>query len=281
VSVVAEKRPAHTQIIQLPLHCPVCGADVVKEVGEAVARCTGGLYCKAQLQQMVWHFASRKAMSIDGLGEALIEQFIESGRLNDVSDLYTLNRDEVASLPRMGLKSADNVLSAIEKSKMTTFNRFLYALGIREIGEASARILASHYSDMDSLRQATAEELMTLKDIGPVAADYLVHFLAQQHNVEVIDRLLACGVHWPTTNKIAMDDQHFFYGKVVVLTGTLMSLGRDDAKAKLLALGAQVTGSVSAKTDFVIVGAEAGSKLDKATALGVPILTEDEFLDKV
>lgn len=281
VSVVMEKRPTETTLIQLPKHCPVCGADVVKEPGEAVARCTGGLYCKAQLQQMVWHFASRKAMAIDGLGEALIEQFIDAGLINDVSDLYTLNRDEVANLPRMGVKSADNLLTAIDQSKKTTFNRFLYALGIREIGEASARILASHYSDIDSLKQATFDELITLKDIGPVAADYIGHFFAQHHNIEVINRLLACGVHWPITQKVAMDHQHFFYDKVVVLTGTLMNLSREEAKAKLLAVGAYVTGSVSAKTNYVIAGSEAGSKLDKATALGIPILSEDEFLDKL
>lgn len=280
VSVVMEKRPIETTTIKLPKHCPVCGADVVKEPGEAVARCTGGLFCKAQLQQMVWHFASRKAMAIDGLGEALIQQFIDAGLIHDVSDLYTLDRDEIANLPRMGVKSADNLISAIHQSKKTTFNRFLYALGIREIGEASARQLASHYSDIDSLKQATFDELIQLKDIGPVAADYIVHFFAQAHNMDVINRLLAYGVYWPISQKIALDHHHFFYDKVVVLTGSLMGLSRDEAKSKLLAVGAHVTGSVSAKTNYVVVGSEAGSKLDKAVALGIPILTEEEFLDK-
>lgn len=278
VSVVIEKRPAHTDMIQLPRHCPVCGADVVREPGEAVARCTGGLFCKAQLQRMVWHFASRKAMAIDGLGGALIEQLIDARLLNDVSDLYVLTQHQLAELPRMGQKSAENVLGAIEHSKKTTFHRFLYALGIREIGEASARVLARHFKDIESLKHATTLQLMELKDIGPVGASYVGHFFAEGHNLNVINKLLAHGVHWPIQQVEQIDQQHPYYDKTMVLTGTLSSMGRNEAKAKLLILGAHVTGSVSAKTDFVVAGSEAGSKYDKAIALGVRILTEDEFL---
>lgn len=278
VSVIAEKRPEHTEMISMPSVCPVCGAEVVREADEAVARCTGGLFCKAQLKRMMWHFASRKAMAIDGLGSALIDQLIDVGLLSDVSDLYTLPQDALANLPRMGQKSAENLLAAIEHSKKTTFNRFLYALGIREIGEASARVLASHFKNIDALKNASTEELLALKDIGPVGAAYVVHFFAQRHNLDVIEKLLAYGVHWPVQESEPVNKEHSFYGKTVVLTGALSSMGRDEAKAKLLALGASVTGSVSAKTDFVVAGSDAGSKFDKATQLGVRILTEDEFL---
>ncbi len=278
VSVVIEKRPAHTEAIHMPSVCPVCGAVVVREADEAVARCTGGLFCKAQLQRMVWHFASRKAMAIDGLGGTLIEQFIEAGLINDVSDLYKLTQDQLVSLPRMGEKSAVNLLAALEHSKKTTFNRFLYALGIREIGESGARVLANHFKTIETLKVASTEELLKLKDIGPVGAAYVVHFFAQAHNVDVIDKLIACGVHWPVQENEPADTAHPFYGKTMVLTGTLATMGRDEAKAKLLAHGANVTGSVSAKTDFVVAGSDAGSKFDKATALGVKILTEDEFI---
>jgi DNA ligase (NAD+) len=278
IAVILEKRPSETHPINMPSHCPVCGADVIKAVDEAVARCTGGLFCKAQQKRMLWHFASRKAMAIDGLGRTLIEQLIDFGLVHDVSDLYALNQESLAALPRMGDKSAINVLAAIEKSKKTSFHRFLYALGIREIGEASARILANHYPDMDALRQASLEELMRLKDIGPVAASQLLHFLNEQHNVDVINKLQAQGVHWPLSELKPKNPEHAFYHKTLVLTGTLSTMGREDAKAKLLALGAQVSGSVSAKTDYVIAGQEAGSKLDKALSLGIAILYEDDFL---
>jgi len=281
VSVVMEKRPVKTEAIQMPKVCPVCGAEVVKEPGEAVARCTGGLFCKAQQKRMMWHFASRKAMAIDGLGSVLIEQIIDAGLVSDVSSLYVLSEASLMQLPRMGQKSAENVLASIERSKKTTFHRFLYALGIREIGEASARVIAHHFKDMDSLKRASIDELLTLKDIGPVAATYLVHFLAQPHNVDVIDKLLEHGVHWPIETRMEIDSNHPFYGKTMVLTGTLAHMSRDEAKAKLIALGAQVTGSVSLKTNYVVAGSDAGSKLDKATQLGVPVLSEEEFLAKL
>ncbi|KTD20383.1 DNA ligase [Legionella lansingensis] len=278
VSVVLEKRPAHTTIISLPEHCPVCGADVIREEDEAVARCTGGLFCNAQLKRMLWHYASRRAMSIDGLGAVIIDQLVEEKLIKDVSDLYALDLETLIRLPRMGRKSAENLLSAIEKSKKTTFARFLYALGIREVGEVSARVLALEFPDIASLKAASVEKLMEIKDIGPVGAYHIVHFFAQDHNCEVIDKLLDYGVHWPKDERKEFDKQHPFYGKTVVLTGTLASMGREEAKTHLLALGAKVSGSVSKKTDYVVAGNEAGSKLEKATELGVRVLNEDEFL---
>ncbi|WP_028389200.1 NAD-dependent DNA ligase LigA [Legionella fairfieldensis] len=281
VSVILEKRPDNTQFIDLPEHCPVCGADVVREEGEAVARCTGGLFCNAQLKRMMWHFASRRAMAIDGLGDMLIDQFVERHIVRDIADLYQLDQTILSSLPRMGKKSAENLLAAIERSKQTTFARFLYALGIREVGEVGARGLALAFPDIASLKGASAEQLMTLKDIGPVVAYHIVHFFAQTHNCEVIDKLLASGIHWPKEERPQIDEQHPFYAKIIVLTGTLASMGRDEAKARLLKVGAKVTGSVSAKTNYVIAGSDAGSKLDKASALGVTILSEEEFLSRL
>ncbi len=279
VSVVLTQRPELTQSITLPKQCPVCGSDVIREEGEAVARCIGGLFCKAQLKRMMWHFASRKAMHIDGLGSVLIEQLVDEGIVHHLSDLYELDLSTLASLPRMGNKSAQNLLEALEHSKATTFNRFIYALGIREIGEAGARVLADHFSDVEAIQAATVDELMTLNDIGPVAASYVVHFFAQQHNLDVIHRLIELGVHWPKAEKKTINKEHPLFGKTVVLTGTLNTMGREEAKAKLLALGAKVSGSVSKKTDYVIAGSEAGSKLTKATELGVPILEEEQLLE--
>lgn len=278
VSVVLEKRPTDTQCIDLPTRCPVCGSEVVREVDEAVARCTGGLFCKAQLKRSVWHFASRKAMAIDGLGDVLIEQLIDEQIITDVSGLYGLTQDVLAAMPRMGNKSATNLLASIEKSKSTQFHRFLYALGIREIGEAGARILASRFQTIDTLLGASLEELTQLKDIGPIAASYVQHFLAQPHNLQVIRQLLALGIHWPVQQVKTVDNTHPFYNKTLVLTGGLSKLSRDEAKASLLALGAKVTGSVSSKTDYVIVGEDPGSKYDKAIELGVSVLDEDAFL---
>jgi DNA ligase (NAD+) len=279
MSVVIEQRPEHTEVICMPKYCPVCHADVIREPDEAVVRCTGGLFCKAQQKRMIWHFASRKAMAIDGLGKVLIEQLIDADLLHDVSELYILKQDILSDLPRMGKTSAEKVLRAIEQSKTTSFHRFLYALGIREIGEASARILASHFPDLASLQHASFDELLALKDIGPVAAKNMVHFFSEKHNLDVIDRLLAYGVHWPQQQRVLVDQQHPFYHKIIVLTGTLVSMSREEAKAALLAVGAHVTGSVSVKTDYLIAGSDAGSKFDKATQLGVRILEENDFLE--
>lgn len=277
VSVVFEKRPAITQVIELPVICPVCGAEVVREPGDAIARCTGGLFCSAQLKRAVWHFASRKAMAIDGLGDGLIELLVDVGMLKDVSDLYCLDVAHLKNLPRMGQKSAEKLIHSIENTKETTLNRFIYALGIREVGEAGARVLANHFKDLAALKVATLEELMSLKDIGPVAADYVIHFFSQSHNLSVINQLIDRGVHWPIAEKVEVDTQNPFYGKTVVLTGSLSSMGREEAKAILLSLGAQVSGSVSKKTDYVIAGEDAGSKYTKAVDLGVAVLTEEEW----
>lgn len=278
VSVILDNRPVHTEIIHLPMHCPVCLADVIREVGEAVARCTGGLFCPAQLKRMIWHFASRRAMAIDGLGDSLIDQLIAQGLITDVAGLYCLDIEKVQALPRMGKKSAENLLAAIEQSKQTTFARFIYALGIREVGEVSARMLASEFSDVASLKAASVEQLIAIKDIGPIVAAHIVHFFAQPHNCEVINKLLAQGVHWQQEERKIFNAQHPFFRKTLVLTGTLTTLSREEAKAKLLAVGAKVTGSVSAKTDFLIAGNEAGSKLDKASELGISILDEKQLL---
>jgi len=281
VSVVLDKRPAGTLPVILPAHCPVCGADVVRSEGEAVARCTGGLFCGAQLKRMIWHFASRKAMAIDGLGQGIIDQLVDSKLVRDVSDLYNQTRETLAQLPRMGEKSADNLLLALENSKQTTFKRFLYALGIREIGEVSAGVLAKEFQQVDALKQASLEELMVLKDIGPVGASYVLHFFSQAHNVDVVNKLLEYGVQWPVEERKEWDQTHPLFGKTLVITGTLASMGRDEAKSRLEAVGAKVTGSVSAKTDYLLAGSDAGSKLDKATQLGVAILSEEAFLQLV
>ncbi|AUH72722.1 NAD-dependent DNA ligase LigA [Legionella sainthelensi] len=278
VSVVLEQRPTDTKEICLPLKCPVCDSDVVREEGEAVARCIGGLFCKAQLKRMMWHFASRKAMHIEGLGSVLIEQLVDEGIVRHLPDLYRLDVSTLANLPRMGEKSAKNLLQALEQSKKTTLSRFLYALGIREIGEASARVLAEHFGDIEAISNATVDELMNLEDMGPVGAGNIVHFFAQTHNLEVIQHLLELGVYWPKIEKKQQNTEHPLFGKTVVLTGTLNTLSREEAKAKLLILGAKVSGSVSAKTDYVIAGTEAGSKLDKANNLGISILDEEQFL---
>ena len=278
VSVVMEKRPANAQVIELPGHCPVCGAEVVQEEHEAVARCSGGLFCKAQLKRIIWHFASRRAMAIDGLGQALIDQLVDQGLIQDVADLYHLRLKDLISLPHSGTKSAQNLLDAIEKSKITTFKRFISSLGIREIGEVSAGILAEEFRRIETLKLATFDQLLTLHDIGPVGAYHVIHFFSQPHNQLVIDKLLASGVHWPVLEKSALNPQHPLYGKVLVLTGTMTSMSREEAKARIEAIGAKVTGSVSAKTNYVVAGESAGSKYDKAVQLGVNILSEEAFL---
>lgn len=281
VSVVLEQRPDKTETILLPSHCPVCGSEVLREEDEAVARCVGGLFCKAQLKRMMWHFASRKAMDIDGLGSGLIELLVDEGIIHHLPDLYELDFNELVNLPRMGKKSAQNLLNALENSKKTTFNRFLYALGIREIGETSARILASEFKDIEHLKKASMDELTALKDIGPVASAHVVHFFAQPHNVEMINKLLELGITWPKPEKKAINQEHPLFGKVVVLTGSLSGLSREEAKTKLREVGAKVTGSVSKNTDFLIAGSDAGSKLTKANDLGVKVIDESEFLNMI
>ncbi len=279
VAVVQAQRPTVTHAIELPQACPVCGGKVMREAGSVVAYCSGGLFCPAQLKRAIVHFAARKAMDIDGLGKAVVDLLVDHHFIRDVADLYQLQARSLAQLPRMGALSAENLITALEHSKQTTFARFIYALGIKEIGEASARTLAQHYQTIAALQQATLEDLLSLQDIGPVGADAVIHFFSQPHNVTIIDRLLAAGIQWPLAPVSPVSSTHPFYQKKIVLTGTLSQMSRDEAKERLLAVGALVVGSVSAKTDWVVVGQDAGSKLDKAIELGISTLSEAEFLD--
>ena len=257
--------------------CPVCGSRIVREEGEANWRCSGGLFCPAQRKQALLHFAGRRAMDIEGLGDKLVDQLVDSGLVQTPADLYRLDMDAVASLERMGEKSALNLLGAIERSKRTTLARFIYALGIRNVGEATAKDLAQHFGSLDNLLAAGAESLQQVRDVGPVVAQSIVDFLAEAHNREVIAQLRASDVHWPEHEQRQVAELPFS-GKTFVLTGTLDSMARDEAKEKLEALGAKVSGSVSKKTDYVVAGAEAGSKLDKARELGVAVLNEQQLL---
>ena len=279
VSVVLEKRPSNALKIQLPTQCPVCGSEVLREPHESVARCMGGLFCPAQLKRMIWHFASRRAMSIDGLGDALIELLVDHDLIHDVADLYTLTPSAMIHLQHMGSKSAQNIVNAIQQSKKTTFKRFIYALGIREIGEVSAGILAKHFLTMDRLYAANYDQLIALNDIGPVGAYHVLHFLAQPHNRQVIEKLLMNGVYWTIEKSKTVNTAHPFYGKVVVLTGSLSMMSRDEAKAQLENFGAKVTNTVSSKTDYVIAGDSPGSKYDKAIQLNIPVLSEPDLLE--
>jgi DNA ligase (NAD+) len=277
VKIVASKRPQTTREFVMPAQCPICGSDVEREAGEAVSRCSGGLFCPAQRKEAIKHFASRKALDVDGLGDKLVEQMVDAGLIKDVADLFLLTEQQVAGLERMGQKSAENLITALNNAKQTRFPRFLYALGIREVGEATARSLAMHYQDLDSLMAADAESLVEIEDVGPIVAHHIETFFEQPHNLEVIQRLLEVGVQWPEESVNRSDSE--LTGKTIVLTGTLNQMSRSEAKEKLLALGAKVAGSVSKKTDFVVAGAEAGSKLTKAESLGISVVDEDTLLD--
>src|SRR3569832_1381145 len=276
VGVVSERRPPGTRIFHITKRCPVCGSEVVRVEGEAVARCTGELVCPAQRKEAILHFASRRAMNIDGLGDKLVDQLVEQGLVRTVADLYALTHDQLMALERMGAKSAENLLHALEKSKRTTLARFLYALGIREVGEATAQTLAAHFGELESIMEADGTALQEVSDVGPVVAQHIAAFFREQHNRDVIDKLRAAGVHWPAMPRRAPTSP--LAGKTFVLTGTLHGMTRDDAKERLQALGAKVSGSVSGKTDYVVAGEDPGSKRDKAVALGVAILDEAEFV---
>lgn len=278
VSVIAEKRPADARTIVFPSVCPVCGSAIERVEGEAVARCSGGISCPAQSKQAIRHFASRKAMDIEGLGDKLVDQLVDAGLLNTIADIFTLQVEPLAALERMGEKSATNLIAAIEQSKTTTLPRFLYALGIREVGEATAQALAQAFGDLASLRHASEAQLTEVDDIGPVVASHIVAFFANDNNEQIIERLLAAGIHWPVV--VRRDQQDLpLAGKTVVLTGELSSMSRAEAKERLQHLGAKVTGSVSAKTDMVVAGASAGSKLTKAQSLGIQVLDEQALLE--
>lgn len=280
VSVLIDRRVIGAEPVTLPAACPCCGGPVVQSSTLKVARCTAGMACRAQLTESFKHFVGRRMMDIDGLGEKLIEQLVDRGWLKDLSDLYNLRHEDLLSLERMGPKSAYNVLQAIEASKTTTLARFLYALGIREVGEATAQTLAEHFHSLEALLAADLSSLQQVRDVGPIVAEAVHQFCQQPLNLAVIDRLRQAGVHWPAITATP-EAIHDFTGKTLVLTGTLEHLSRDAATDRLRALGAHVSSSVTAKTDWLVAGAKAGSKLAKAQALQVPVLTEDQFLKRL
>jgi len=276
VSVVMDQRPADAQVPQFPSHCPVCNSLLERPEDEAIFRCTGGLVCAAQRKEAIKHFASRRAMDIDGLGDKLVEQMVDAQMINSIADLYTLQVEQLLALERMGKKSAENLVAALEKSRATTLPRFIYALGIREVGEATALSLARHFGRWDALVQASEEQLLAVDDVGPVVADHLRQFFDSAGSMAVIAALRGAGVHWPdvdvATGAVPLQ------GETWVVTGTLESMSRDQAKAHLQALGAKVAGSVSARTHTVVAGPGAGAKLTKALELEVNVIDEEQLL---
>ena len=280
IGVLHDRRPADARPIIFPKTCPVCDSAIVRIEGEAVARCTGGLFCAAQRKEALKHFVSRKAMDIDGVGGKLIEQLVDRELVHTPADLFKLDLTTLTRLERMGTKSAENALASLEKAKNTTLARFIFALGIREVGEATALNLANHFKTLEALQNADLEALQQVPDVGEVVANRILAFWHEPHNVAVVNDLIAQGVHWETVETKEVTENRF-KGKTVVLTGTLTQMGRNEAKALLQDMGAKVSGSVSAKTDFVIAGDAAGSKLTKAQELGVTVLTEEEFLEEI
>ena len=260
----------------MPNRCPVCQSDVERSKDEAIFRCSGGLYCKAQRKEAIKHFASRKAMDIDGLGDKLVEKLVDKGLISDVADLFDLKIEKLKQLDRMAEKSATNLVDAIKAAKQATLPRFLFALGIREVGETTARDLAQHFLSLDKLMQASEELLTSIEGVGPTVAHHIVTFFNQPHNQAVIARLLKAGIVLPVLHKTIVNS--VLNGKTVVLTGKLATLSRSEAKEKLLALGAKVSSSVSANTDFVVAGVDAGSKLTKANNLGIKVVDEDTMM---
>ena len=280
IGVLHERRPDNAKPIIFPTNCPVCDSQIIRIEGEAVARCTGGLFCAAHRKEALKHFVSRKAMDIDGVGGKLIEQLVDRELVHTPADLFKLDLTTLTRLERMGAKSAENALNSLEKAKSTTLARFIFALGIREVGEATALNLANHFKTLDALKAADLEQLQQVPDVGEVVANRIFVFWREAHNVAVVDDLIAQGVHWETV-EVKEASENLFKDKTVVLTGTLTQMGRNEAKALLQQLGAKVSGSVSSKTDFVIAGDAAGSKLAKAQELNITVLTEDEFLEQV
>ncbi len=273
VRVIADKRMEASQAFTMPAQCPVCHSPAERVEGEAVLRCSGGLYCRAQSIQSIIHFASRTALDIEGLGDKLVEQLFNEGLIRDISDLFHLEHEKVAALERMGEKSTENLLQAIETSKNTRFDKFLYALGIREVGETTARNLATHF-ELDEIKEATQEGLCEVRDIGPVVAENIVRFFRDERNVSIVDKVIDAGVKWESMRADTTAD---LQGETFVITGTLASLSRNEAKQRLLARGAKVSGSVSARTDYLVAGENPGSKLDKARSLDVQVLDEAEL----
>lgn len=280
VSVILDRRPKNAIDIEMPIECPVCGSHIERIATEAVARCSGGLYCAAQRKEAIKHFASRKALDIDGLGNKLVEQLVDAGLINSFDDLFHLTLEDVSSLERMAEKSAKNLLDALENAKNTTLGRFLYSLGIREVGVTTAQNLADYFGYLDRIEQADEATLLAVPDVGEIVAQHIISFFSEEHNQKIIEQLRQAGLNWPESDPMTVEDQSELplLGKVYVITGTLSEMGRDDAKHYLQALGAKVTGSVSAKTDCLVAGEKAGSKLVKAQGLGVSVLDEEKFI---
>ncbi|MDE1188493.1 MAG: NAD-dependent DNA ligase LigA [Pantoea sp.] len=280
VNVVESERPDDTREIVFPSHCPVCGSDVERVEGEAVTRCTGGLICGAQRKEALKHFVSRRALDVDGMGDKIIDQLVEKEYVKTPADLFRLTAGKLTGLDRMGPKSAQNVVDALEKAKFTTLPRFLYALGIREVGEATAANLANHFGELEKVMDADLDALIAVQDVGKVVASHVRNFMDEESNREVIRELTEqMGVHWPQVEVVNAEEiDSPFAGKTVVLTGSLSQMNRDDAKARLTALGAKVSGSVSKKTDLLIAGEAAGSKLAKAQELGIAVIDEAEMI---
>ena len=278
VSVVMDKRHGDAQPFTMPRQCPVCGSAAVREEGEADYRCTGGLFCGAQRKEAILHYAHRRAVEIDGLGDKLVELLVDANIIRNLPDLYRLGLSSLAGLDRMADKSANNLLEAIENSKQTTLPRFLFGLGIRHVGEATAKALARHFGQLDGIMAASAEQLLEVDDVGPVVAQSIRTFFEQAHNREVVEQLRACGVTWAEGEPAERAPQPLA-GLTLVITGTLPTLGRDEAKDKVEAAGGKVAGSVSKKTDYVVAGAEAGSKLSKALELGVKVIDENQLME--
>lgn len=278
VMVLKEHRIKGAEIFQMPTQCPICQSAIEKSTGEVIARCTGGLFCSAQKLQSILHFAHRRAMNIDGLGEKIVVQLIQENIIRNPADLYRLGLNALLTLNRMGEKLASNLLQAIDRSKQASLARVIFALGIRHVGETTAKDLAKYFGSMDKFIQANDEDLLKVRDVGPVIVESIKNFLAQNHNVEVIEQLMASGIN-PIEKAAGDQVVAAFFNKTVVLTGTLPTLSRDTAKELLELAGAKVSGSVSSKTDFILAGTDAGSKLEKAQALGVRIIDETEFLE--
>jgi DNA ligase (NAD+) len=278
VSVVLDRRPQDSAPVELPESCPVCGSRVLRVEGEAVARCTGGFTCRAQRQEALRHFASRRALDVEGLGDKLIEQLVEHEQVKSPADIYSLTQSQLAQLERMGEKSAANLVAAIEKSKRTTLPRLLYGLGIRDVGEATALALARHFGSLERLMSADARAIQQVSDIGPVVAAHVAAFFASDEHRRVINALRDKGVTWPDLEP-EPSSAGSLTGRTFVITGTLSSMTREQAQEELTARGAKVTASVSKKTSYVVAASEAGSKLAKAQELGVPVLNEQQFIE--
>ncbi len=276
VSVLVDKRSGDAPMFTMPRICPVCGSAAVREPDEVDYRCTGGLFCAAQRKQAILHFAQRRAVEVEGLGEKLVDQLVDAQVVHTLPDLYRLGLTALSGLDRMADKSARNIIEALEKSKHTTLQRFLYGLGIRHVGEATAKELARHFGSLDAVMHASEAQLLEVADVGPIVAQSMLTFFAQAHNREVVEQLRACGLHWEEGAPAPLAARPLS-GKTFVITGTLPSMGRDEAKDKVEAAGGKVAGSVSKKTDFLVAGAEAGSKLDKALALGVTVIDEGQL----